>query len=125
MRSHGLVIGSREKEEKKKEEKEEKKEKKEEEKKDAAGAEFFSSYSSRSSTLRCTQRPIIQFRQQASKQAGERGEEGEAVIHVFMQPNKTQFRTYKKPNKTKFRTYRKGNKHYRRQETRNKIFLQK
>ena len=47
------------------------------------------------------------------------------MIHVFMQPNKTQFRTYRKPNKTKFRTYRKGNKHYRRQETRNKIFLQK
>ena len=58
------------------------------------------------------------------------------MIHVFMQPNKTQFRTYRKPNKTQFRTYRKpnktkfstyrkGNKHYRRQETRNKIFLQK
>ena len=61
-----------------------------------------------------------------SKQAaGEEGGGREAVIHVFMQPNKTQFRTYRKPNKTKFRTYRKGNKHYRRQETRNKIFLQK
>ena len=77
-------------------------EKKEEEKEDAAGAVFFSSYSSRSSTLRCTQRPIIQFRQQASKQAGERGEEGEAVIHVFMQPNKTQLRRHKQ-NKTQLR----------------------
>ena len=41
---------------------------------------------------------------------GRKQERGGAVIHVFMQPNKTKFRTHRKENKTQFRTQRNPNK---------------
>ena len=66
--------------------------KKEENKRRSSRSGFFLIAAPNSSprwTVQCTQWPIVQFRQLASKQQ----ERGEAVIHVFMQPNKTQFRT--------------------------------